>query len=168
MSTMRKWLGLAMAPLLGACAHGGPTLHEGDPAPDFAVQGDDGQTYSLAALRGKYVVLYFYPRDDTPGCTKEACGFRDENAALTERGAVVLGVSTDGADSHRAFRKKHNLNFPLLLDGKQLAAAYGVPLRLGFLAARQTFVIDKEGRLLKIFRDVSPLGHAEEVLRALK
>lgn len=171
MRRSRWWSALAAGFVLAgaSCAQAqakGP-LREGDPAPSFSAPGDDGKTYSLAALRGKYVVVYFYPKDDTAGCTVEAQGFRDEAERFAERGAVVLGVSTDDAESHRAFREKHALTFPLLLEGRALAEAFGVPVRLGF-ASRQTFVIDREGRLMKIFRDVKPQGHAQEILALLK
>lgn len=142
-------------------------LAQGDAAPDFRAFGDDGKEYSLSALRGKYVVLYFYPKDDTPGCTVEAKGFRDDSAAYEARGAVVIGVSTDDAESHQAFRKAHNLNFPLLVEGREVARMYGVPVRLGY-ASRQTFVIGKDGVLLKVFRSVTPAGHSKEILDLLR
>jgi peroxiredoxin Q/BCP len=142
-------------------------LKEGDPAPAFATKGDDGKEYSLGALKGQYVVLYFYPKDDTTGCTIEAKGFRDDYAKYQAKGATVLGVSLDSAESHAAFRAKYGLNFPLLVDGKTLAKNYGVPTTLSF-ASRQTFVIGKDGKLLKVFRDVDPSKHSAEILALLK
>ncbi len=151
----------------GCVAHAEVALQPGQPAPAFTAKGDDGKSYSLAQLHGKYVVLYFYPKDDSPGCTIEAKGFRDDSRKLEAKGAVVLGVSLDDAASHRAFREKFGLDFPLLVGGKQLTRLYGVPTTLGF-AHRQTFVIGKDGKLLKIFRDVNPKGHADEILALLK
>lgn len=142
-------------------------LREGDAAPAFKARGDDGKEYGLEALKGKYVVLYFYPKDDTPGCTVEAQHFRDDAQKLSAKGAVVLGVSLDDAESHRAFRAKHGLNFPLLVGGDALARLYGVPVHLGF-ASRQTFVVGKDGRLLKVFRSVDVQSHSQEILSLLK
>jgi peroxiredoxin Q/BCP len=160
----------AIAVALFACApaaRADVTLKEGDAAPAFKTTGDDGKAYSLDSLKGRYVVLYFYPKDDTKGCTIEAKGFRDDYAKYQEKGATVLGVSLDSAESHRAFRAKYGLNFPLLVGGDDLAKQYGVPTTLGF-ARRQTFVIGKDGRLLKIFRDVDPTGHSAEILALLQ
>ena len=138
-------------------------LKEGDVAPPFKAKGDDGKEYSLAAFKGKTVVLYFYPKDDTPGCTIEAQEFRDAYDKFAQKGAVVLGVSVDNTESHQAFRKKYNLNFPLLVDGEPIARMYGVPTSGGY-AARQTFVIGKDGKLKKVFRSVTPRGHSAEIL----
>jgi len=149
-------------------------LKVGDPAPAFTAQTDSGQTVSLADFRGKKVVLYFYPKDDTPGCTREACSFRDHYAALQARGAVVLGVSTDSVASHRRFKEKYGLPFPLLSDPeRRIVTAYGVwkektlAGRLGFGTERTTFIIDEEGRIAHIFPKVKVDGHTEEVLAAL-
>ncbi|MGA1626221.1 MAG: thioredoxin-dependent thiol peroxidase [Prochlorothrix sp.] len=151
------------------------TLNVGDPAPDFSLSDATGQTYTLQALRGKYVVLYFYPRDNTPGCTKEACGFRDRQAQFDTLGAIVLGVSTDNAKSHTKFITKHNLTFPLLcdLDGKvaSLYESYGLKKFMGreFVGVfRRTVIIDPEGNLAKIYPKVKPEPHPEEVLQDLK
>ena len=166
----RPVFGFAVAVLVLACAHlasADVALKEGDPAPAFKAIGDDGKEYSLDGLKGHFVVLYFYPKDDTKGCTIEAKGFRDDYAKYQEKGAVVLGVSLDSAESHKAFRAKYGLNFPLLIGGDTLAKIYGVPTTLGF-AHRQTFVIGKDGRLLKIFRDVDPSGHSAEILALLQ
>ena len=165
-------LGSAFAGVLACAVSPNPTLaadrelKEGDPAPAFATKGDDGKDYSLAALKGKTVVLYFYPQDDTPGCTAEAQQFRDDAAKYAGKSAVVLGVSLDDATSHKAFREKYQLNFPLLVGGKAIAEAYGVPVRLG-TPARQTFVIGPDGKLKKIFRSVKVKGHSNEVLQSL-
>jgi peroxiredoxin Q/BCP len=141
-------------------------LKEGDVAPAFSAVGDDGKTYALADLKGKFVVLYFYPKDDTPGCTIEAQGFRDDSAKFTAKGAVVLGVSMDDAASHKAFREKYQLNFPLLTGGAEIAKAYGVPVNGGY-ASRQTFLIGKDGKLMKLFPHVTPTGHSAEILGLL-
>lgn len=147
---------------------------EGDVAPAFELADDQGRVWRLADLRGKTVVLFFYPADDTPGCTAEACGFRDEYAAFAGRDAVLFGVSPDDAASHQAFRAKHGLPFPLLVDeGHRVAEAYGTwgPRTFGGktfeTTLRSTFVIGPDGRLARIFRDVKPQGHAREVLEAL-
>ncbi|MEK6911608.1 MAG: thioredoxin-dependent thiol peroxidase [Candidatus Thermoplasmatota archaeon] len=149
-------------------------VNEGDPAPDFRLPADDGRTYSLKDFRGKKVVLYFYPKDDTSGCTREACSFRDSLARVTSKGAVVLGVSKDDLDSHTRFRKKYELTFPLLsdTDGKVLNA-YGVWKEKSaygktFMGVeRTTFIIDEKGRIAKVFLRVKVDGHVDEVLEAL-
>jgi peroxiredoxin Q/BCP len=140
---------------------------EGSPAPPIDATAHTGEHVTLAALRGKPVVLYFYPKDDTSGCTKEACEIRDAWTRFQEMGAVVLGVSTDDNASHTAFAEKYKLPFLLLPDpGGAIAKAYGVPLRIG-LAKRVTFVIDRQGKIAKVFPDVNPTGHANEILSAL-
>jgi len=149
-------------------------LKEGDSAPDFQLPADDGKTYSLKDLRGSKVVLYFYPKDDTPGCTKEACSFRDNLARVTSKGAIVLGVSKDDLQSHAKFRSKYSLSFPLLsdTDGRVLEA-YGVWKEKGMFGksflgiARTTYIIDESGRIAKVFPRVKVEGHADEVLAAL-
>jgi peroxiredoxin Q/BCP len=150
-------------------------LKEGDPAPGFELESDNAGTIRLEELRGKYVVLYFYPRDDTPGCTAEACSFRDANSEIEAQGAVVLGVSTDSLRSHEKFRQKHRLPFPLLSDpDHRLAEACGVYGPKKFMGReflgvqRATFVIGPDGRLAKIWPEVRPAGHAEEVLAWLR
>lgn len=147
---------------------------EGDPAPEFRLPADDGKTYALKDLRGQKVVLYFYPKDDTPGCTKEACSFRDNLSRVRSKGAVVLGVSKDGLDSHAKFRQKYSLSFPLLSDpeGKVLDA-YGVWKEKTLYGKtfmgieRTTFVIDEWGRIQKVFPRVKVDGHVDEVLATL-
>lgn len=149
-------------------------LRVGDRAPEFTARDDSGQEVSLSDFRGKKVVLYFYPKDDTPGCTREACGFRDHYMRLLDRGAVVLGVSTDSVESHRRFKQKYDLPFPLLSDpDRKIVTAYGVwnqksfAGRLGFGVERTTFVLDEQGVITHIFRKVKVDGHVEEVLAAL-
>ena len=149
------------------------TLNVGDQAPDFSLPASTDETMSLRELRGKKVALYFYPEDDTPGCTKEACGFRDASDELKAAGIQVLGVSADGLDSHRRFSDKFGLTFPLLSDeDKTTANAYGtwgekqVRGRTVIGMRRMTFLIDEEGKVQKIWHTVKPEGHAEEVLKA--
>ncbi len=149
-------------------------LKVGDKAPDFSLPSATGQTITLKSLRGKHVVLYFYPKDDTPGCTKEACSFRDEITQIEKAHAVVLGVSTDGLASHQKFSKKYGLPFALLSDeGLVVAKAYGVYKQKSMYGRtywgieRSTFVIDERGKLTAIFRKVKVDGHVEQVLTAL-
>ncbi len=149
-------------------------LTEGDPAPDFTLQDDAGNEVSLKDQRGRIVVLYFYPKDDTPGCTKEAKGFRDTLEAFSNRDTVVLGVSPDNVESHQKFKDKHDLNFPLLADPEHdVAEAYGVwgeKQMFGnkFMGIhRTTFVIGPEGEIMRVFENVSPEGHCHEVLDEL-
>jgi peroxiredoxin Q/BCP len=151
-----------------ACAHHGDgLLAVGTPAPDFAVTTHDGRRIVLSEQRGRWVALYFYPKDDTPGCTKEACGFRDAAQPLGEAGVVVLGVSEQDAASHAAFAEKYHLPFPLLPDERGvLAAAYHVPVTLGF-AKRVTYLVGKDGRIARVWPSVTPTGHAEEILAAV-
>ena len=136
-------------------------------APTFTLSAADGSTVDAQQLRGKTVVLYFYPQDDTPGCTQEACDFRDQSPALLAKGAVVLGVSADAADSHRQFQNKYRLPFTLLSDSAgAVARQYGVWNDTGF-TRRATFVIGPDGRLLRIFPKVQVAGHVQAVLDAL-
>ena len=150
-------------------------IEEGETAPDFTLPADDGKSIQLSQLRGRPVVLYFYPKDDTPGCTREACAFRDRRSEIAERGAVVLGVSPDDVASHGKFRDKYGLNFPLLADtGHQLAERYGAWREKNMYGKksmgiqRSTFLIDREGKVRKVWKKVSVDGHDEEVLRALE
>ena len=149
-------------------------LNEGDIAPDFELAAGDGSTVRLADLRGRKVVLYFYPRDDTPGCTKEACSFRDSSQAYAARGAAVYGVSADSTTSHQKFSSKFGLTFPLLSDpDHRVASAYGSWGLKKFMGReyegikRNTFLIDEEGKVARVWEAVRPDGHAEEVLAAL-
>jgi peroxiredoxin Q/BCP len=150
-------------------------LKPGDVAPDFSLAADDGKAVALKDLRGRPVVLYFYPKDDTPGCTKEACQFRDSWKDVQQTGAVVLGVSPDSTTSHQKFKEKYSLPFPLLADvDHQVASAYGAwgeksmygKKYQGIL--RTTFLIDRTGRIARVFEKVKPDGHAAEVLAALR
>jgi peroxiredoxin Q/BCP len=153
----------------------GKVIADGDVAPDFKLKSDDGKIYSLSDYRGKKeVVLYFYPKDDTPGCTKEACSFRDNLSSLSKSGVQVLGVSMDDLDSHSKFRKKYSLNFPLLADTDgRISKEYGVyKLKNNYGKKywgieRSTFIIDKDGRVRKAIRRVQVDGHIDEVRRYL-
>jgi peroxiredoxin Q/BCP len=149
-------------------------VKEGDPAPDFTLVSDEGGPVTLSSFRGRPVVLYFYPKDDTPGCTVEACQFRDEYARFQDRGAVILGVSPDDEASHVAFKQKYELPFLLLADpDHEVADAYGTwgEKNFGgkkyFGIKRSTFVIDAEGKVAKAMPNVKPDGHPEQVLAAL-
>ncbi len=150
-------------------------LEAGKNAPDFALPDHQGQTVRLRDFRGKRVVLYFYPRDGTPGCTREACSFRDAHTRLVRAGVVVLGVSPDSPESHRKFRERHGLPFPLLSDPEgKVAQAYGAWAektlygRKRWGVARSTFLIGPDGRVERVWRRVKPDGHAEEVLQAIQ
>ncbi|MFM7528398.1 MAG: thioredoxin-dependent thiol peroxidase [Nodosilinea sp.] len=149
-------------------------LSPGDPAPDFSLPDAGGKTYSLADLKGQRVVLYFYPRDNTPGCTKEACGFRDAYGAYQEKNVVILGVSTDDAKSHAKFTAKYELPFPLLVDRDgAVASRYGVYGLKKFMGkeymgvTRSTFVIGADGTLEQVYLKVKPETHADTVLADL-
>ena len=150
-------------------------IQTGQPAPDLPLQDDQGRTIRLADFRGKIIVLYFYPKDDTPGCTKESCDFRDRLDRVTRQGAVVLGVSVDSVASHQRFKEKYGLTFPLLSDPeKRLAEAYGVSklkslYGRSFLGIeRTTIVIDEAGRIAKIFPKVRVEGHVDDVLHVIE
>ncbi len=145
-----------------------PAVTVGAPAPAFMLQSHEGRVRTLEENRGHPVVLYFYPRDATPGCTREACAFRDAWARLQATGAVVYGVSTDDVASHRSFHEEHQLPFDLLSDPDgAIAQTYGVPMRLG-MTARVTFLIDASGNLARVFEDVDPAVHADEVIAAIE
>lgn len=147
----------------------------GSKAPEFALPDQDGRTVTLKSLKGKQIVLYFYPKDDTPGCTKESCDFRDLEGQILRAGGVILGVSLDGKTSHQKFIKKYGLPFPLLSDeDAAVSKAYGVYKEKSMYGKkywgieRSTFVIDGEGQLKAVFRKVKVDGHADEVLTALR
>src|SRR6266550_5545300 len=153
----------------------GGDLKIGQKAPDFTVLNDKGEKVKLSDFKGKKIVLYFYPKDDTPGCTKEACAFRDGISEIKDREAVVLGVSTDSVDSHKKFKSKFDLNFPLLADtDKKIVEAYGVwkeKINYGkkyMGIERTTFIINKEGKISHIFPKVKVDEHYDEVIDALE
>jgi len=146
----------------------------GDKAPDFSLIGDDGKEHSLKDFKGKKIVLFFYPKDDTSGCTREACSFRDNTLLLKKKGAVVLGVSGDSVESHKKFVSKYDLNFVLLSnEDKSVLDAYGVWKEKSMYGRsfmgieRTTFIIDEHGKISHIFPKVKVDGHTEEVLNAL-
>ncbi len=150
-------------------------IEEGTSAPDFTLPADDGTKVKLSALRGSPVVLYFYPKDDTPGCTKEACSFRDLHRDLQKLGAKVLGVSPDDAASHAKFRDKFSLNFPLLVDDDhKVAEKYGAWREKNMYGKksmgiqRSTFLIDVHGRVAKVWKAVKVDGHDAQVVAALE
>lgn len=151
------------------------TPTEGSKAPAFAAKDETGKLWKLADLKGKPVVLFFYPADDTPGCTKEACGFRDASADLKKFGAVVLGVSREDEKSHKKFIEKFHLNFPLLVDVEgKVSDAYGTWGEKNMYGRkymgmfRNTFLIGPDGKIAKVWLKVKPEEHAAEVLEALK
>lgn len=148
-------------------------IKEGNAAPDFTATNTTGDTIRLKDLRGKKVVLYFYPKDDTPGCTKEACSFRDAFSKFTKQGIEVIGVSTDSEASHQKFTTKYKLPFTLLADtDHSIADAYGAYGEKKFMGRtymgvkRMTFLIDEKGKIRKVFEKVKPEEHAREVLEA--
>lgn len=166
---LRNYL-LALLALAGLSA-AAEEMQIGAPAPGFSLPDQTGQIQQLSHYRGRWVVLYFYPKDDTPGCTKEACRFRDDIAQLKALGAQVLGISLDSTDSHARFAEKHGLPFPLLSDADAtVTKSYGAYRALGPLrfARRHTFIINPEGRIAKIYRSVNPDGHSVEVIGDLK
>jgi peroxiredoxin Q/BCP len=170
--TRRALLGFVIVALVGgvrlssahAAEESADLLPVGTVAPDFTVLAHNGQTVSLSNLKGKQVALYFYPKDDTPGCTKEACELRDSWAALQKAGVAVYGVSTQDITSHKAFAEKFKLPFPLLPDEKgELAAKYKVPVVAG-KAHRVTYLIGKDGKIKYVWPHVNPVGHAADIL----
>ncbi len=145
------------------------------PAPDFTLPDDTGKMVSLSDFRGKPVILYFYPKDDTPGCTTEACAFRDDYSAYENTGVIILGVSPDSVKSHVKFKQKYQLPFPLLADeGHKVCDLYGVWGPKKFMGKsyegvlRTTFLIDGQGNIARVFENVKPAGHSAEILEALK
>lgn len=151
------------------------SVDAGDKAPDFKLPTDGGGEISLSALNGRAVVLYFYPRDDTPGCTKEAMGFRDALAAFGKAGAAVVGVSKDSVAKHDKFKARYDLNFPLVSDAEgTLCAAWGVWVEKSMYGRkymgieRATFLIGADGRIARVWRKVKIPGHVEEVLAAVQ
>jgi peroxiredoxin Q/BCP len=150
-------------------------IDEGQPAPDFELTSDSGESVKLSALRGRQVVVYFYPKDDTPGCTTQACGIRDAYSEFEQAGAVVLGVSPDDERSHFKFKQKYKLPFTLLADeGHRVAEEYGVWGEKKFMGRtymgveRSTFVVGEDGNIKKVMRKVKLASHADDILAALR
>ena len=145
-------------------------VEEGKPAPDFELKSDSGESVRLSELRGKPVVLYFYPKDDTPGCTKEACAFRDQYEDFKDAGAEVIGVSSDSEEKHAKFVEKYRLPFTLVADrGGAVRKKYGVPATLGLLPGRVTFVIDRDGTVRHVFNSqFQATQHVAEALQSLR
>ncbi len=162
----------ATACLAAVSAAWAATPEVGTPAPAFKLQDQAGAWHELNDYHGKWVVLYFYPKDDTPGCTTQACEFRDNIFAFNKLGAVILGISVDDVASHKQFAEEHSLPFTLLADStKETAKTYGVlrsALGLMEIASRETFIIDPEGRVAKHYASVDPKGHSQMVLADLK
>ncbi len=149
----------------------GELLPVGQVAPDFSLVDQNGKTHTLSEYKGKWVILYFYPKDDTPGCTKEACSFRDDILKLRKLGAQVLGVSLDSAESHARFAQKYGLPFPLLADEEgKVTEQYGALQSLGVVkfAKRYTYLIDPEGKIRKVYQKVDPSKHAGEIIADLE
>lgn len=151
-----------------------PLIDPGKKAPAFALNDQHGRTHRLSDYAGRPVVLYFYPKDDTPGCVKEACEFRDSLNSISRTGAIVLGVSRDDAASHQKFKEKYGLNFPLLVDPGDVSDAYGTWVEKNLYGRtymgiqRATFLIGPDGNIARAWPKVKPEGHAQEVLDALK
>jgi peroxiredoxin Q/BCP len=166
---------LSLGPL-GACNHATQTaaasaalLAVGSPAPDIQGTTEKGSTLRLSNTKGTIAVVYFYPKDETPGCTKEACAFRDNYSAFESAGVTVFGVSRDSAQSHAAFRAHYQLPFVMVADPNgNVQQAYGVPSKFPGIAARVTFLIDRSGKVAHVWPDVDPMQHAQEVLAAAK
>jgi len=167
---IRYLLGVIMITAsLSACA--GDPLQVGSAAPGFRLQDQNGEWHDLADYRGKWLAVYFYPKDDTPGCTTEACSFRDNIYAFKEIGAEVIGISVDDVDSHKAFASKYKLPFTILADvGGKTSDAYGVlrDYKLMQVASRQSFLVNPDGIIVKHYEDVDPESHTEQVLTDLK
>ena len=172
-----KWLAVVTAVIIFAAlfvartARASELPEVGQAAPDFKLPDQHGKQHALQDYRGKYLVLYFYPKDDTPGCTQEACAFRDDMNQLTELGAQVIGVSVDDSESHAEFAKKYHLPFPLLADKNgDVAASYGALLNLGIikLARRFTFLLDPKGNIVREYLSVETSRHSKEIIEDLK
>ena len=149
-------------------------IQKGLPAPEFSLNDDEGRTRVLSEFKGTKVVLYFYPKDDTPGCTTEACNFRDDYSAYVDAGITILGISPDSVKSHQEFREKYKLPFSLLADeDHKVAEAYGVWGKKKFMGKeymgvlRTTFIVDEKGRIAHVFADVKPADHSKEILSLL-
>jgi peroxiredoxin Q/BCP len=170
-----KWmilLGLfaAVALLVSQMARAGEVPKVGEAAPDFKLSDQDGKAHELKEFSGKWLVLYFYPKDDTPGCTQEACAFRDDLHKLTALGAQVVGISVDDGESHAEFARKYHLPFPLLADkSTEVAVRYGALMNLGLIkyARRYTFLIDPQGKVAKVYLKVETSKHSTEIIEDL-
>jgi len=168
---IQKGVGFIASLMLLAGLARADEIKVGMPAPDFELMDQQGKVQALESYRGKWVVLYFYPKDDTPGCTKEACHFRDDIFLLKKVGAQVLGVSIDTRESHKKFAEKYSLPFPLLADVKgKVAETYGSLWSLGPIrfARRHTFIVDPEGNVGKIYRRVDSDTHSQQIINDLK
>lgn len=165
-------LAVAFTWLAASLAQAAEAPKLGSPAPEFKLQDQNGKWHELKDYRGKWVALYFYPKDKTPGCTTQACEFRDNIFAFRDADAVILGVSVDDVESHKEFSEKHSLPFPILADDKKVVAKeYGVLKRfLGTieLAKRDTYLIDPSGKIVRHYEDVDPKGHSQVVLKDIK
>lgn len=169
---------IACAVLLIACASscantrpdgGSGVLPVGASAPDFEGRDASDQPLKLSSVKGKLAVVYFYPKDETPGCTKQACALRDAFAEYEKSGVTIFGVSRDSEDSHRKFRQSHQLPFPLVADESgSVQDAYGVPSKVPGIAARVSFLVDRQGKIAHVWPDVDPALHAEQVLTAAR
>ena len=174
LTSISRYVAVATAVLLlasaGSAAAASPAV--GSMAPNFKLQDQAGTWHTLSDYRGKWVALYFYPKDDTPGCTTQACGFRDNIFAFNKEGAVILGISVDDVASHKAFAEKHGLPFTILADSdKAVTRQFGVlKTYLGVmeLARRDTFIVDPQGRIAKHYESVDPNGHSQLVLEDIK
>ena len=172
---MTRWILAAVAIAVVALAvpkflAAGPIPAAGSAAPDFELKSQEGTPVKLSDFRGKWVVLYFYPKDETPGCTREAHNFQRDQAQYDQHKAVILGISVDNVDSHKKFCTKESLTFKLLADtDKAVTDSYGSLMNMGIMkmAKRHTFVIDPDGKIRKVYTDVDPAKHSEEVLAAL-
>jgi len=161
---------LSLVAFTGVAVAASPAV--GQPAPAFKLQDQDGKWHSLADYKGKWVAIYFYPKDDTPGCTTQACSFRDNIFAFNKEGAVILGISVDDVESHKKFAEKHGLPFTLLADAdKAVSKSFGVlKTYMGVMemARRDTFIVDPQGRIAKHYESVDPEGHSKVVLDDIK
>lgn len=169
MKLIRRFIALALLGIAGVAYAQGPAT--GAAAPDFRLQDQNGKWQQLKDYRGKWVALYFYPKDQTPGCTTQACEFRDNIFGFREANAQILGISVDDVESHKKFSEKHGLPFPILADPTKETAKKYDALKSYFgmeLARRDTFLIDPEGRIVKRYVDVEPKGHSQLVLKDIK
>ena len=163
-----------MLVLASACATARPDggeglLPVGASAPDFTARDASDQPLKLSSVKGKLAVVYFYPKDETPGCTKQACALRDAFGEYEESGVVIFGVSRDSEESHKKFRASHQLPFPLVSDESgKVQEAYGVPSKIPGMASRVSFLVDRQGKVAKVWPDVDPALHADQVLSAAR